>query len=280
MELGVAELFGEVLHLPRVAATDNFFLLGGHSLLATQLVARVRERLQRDLHLRDLLSHPVVADLASYLEALEALHQSPHLDPIPILARGQSLPASFAQERLWFLDQLETQSTGRASRVYLMPEAFALEGTLDVDSLRRALQTIVDRHETLRTSLVALDGTVMQAVAETRHLTLELKDLSTLPDADRGEAMVHELRASAESGFALIGEFLFRASLVRLSAESHVFMFNMHHSVSDGWSMDVLMRELGALYSAYVEGRPDPLPALPCQYADYAAWQRSSAKPP
>ena len=275
-ERAVADLFAEVLHVPRVAVSDNFFLLGGHSLLATQLVARVRERLHRDLLVRDLLSRPVVADLAAHLDAIGERPRSPAPAPIPILDRGQPLPTSFAQERLWFIDRLETQSTGRPSRVYLMPEAFALEGPLDVDALRRALQTIVNRHETLRTSLVTMNGTPMQSVAEERCFTLDVRDLSTLADAERRQALEHELRASAESGFELIGEFLFRASLVRLSAESHVFMFNIHHSVSDGWSIDVLMRELGALYSAYVGGRLDPLSTLPCQYADYAAWQRSS----
>jgi amino acid adenylation domain-containing protein len=275
-ERAVADLFAEILHVPRVSVSDNFFLLGGHSLLATQLVARVRDRLHRDLLVRDLLSYPVVADLASHLDSLEAFPQSLSFVPIPKLARGQPLPASFAQERLWFIDQLETLSTGRSSRVYLMPEAFALLGSLDVDALRRALQTIVDRHETLRTSLIALNGTPMQVVTESRRFTLDVADLSTLPDAERREALAHELRTSADTGFELSAEFLFRAALVRLSADSHVLMVNLHHSVSDGWSMDVLMRELGALYSAYVERHNNPLSTLPCQYADYAAWQRSS----
>ncbi|OSI54391.1 hypothetical protein BSZ15_22670 [Bradyrhizobium canariense] len=275
-EHAVANLFADILVVPRVGVHDNFFLLGGHSLLATQLVARVRDRLHRDLLVRDLLLHPTVADLAAHLDTLKATPRPASLAPIPILARGQPLPASFAQERLWFIDQLETQSTGRPSQVYLMPEAFALTGALDVDSLHRALQSIVDRHETLRTWLVATSGVPMQVVAEARRLTLEGKDLSDLRDAEQRNAVARELQASANSGFELNGEFLFRVRLLRLSADSHVFMANMHHSVSDGWSMDVLMRELGVLYSAYAECLPNPLLALPCQYADYAAWQRSN----
>ncbi|MFL5538127.1 MAG: condensation domain-containing protein, partial [Longimicrobiaceae bacterium] len=187
------------------------------------------------------------------------------------IGRARTAPASFAQERLWFLDRLRP---GEIS--YNLPFALRLRGALDVDALERSLGEIVRRHEALRTAFQERGGTPLQVIAPFGGLRLPVKDLSHLPEADREAEVQAEL--VAESGaarpFDLSAGPLFRVSLLRLGAEDHVLLLSQHHIVSDGWSMGVLYRELSALYEAYRAGRESPLPELAVQYADYAVWQR------
>jgi amino acid adenylation domain-containing protein len=281
-EAALVELVLAVLGLEQVSVTDNFFELGGHSLLATQLVSRIRRALDVDLPLRELFSTPVLADLAARIDELKPASLEDLPAAIPLLARGAPLPASFAQERLWFIDQLETQTSGRASKVYLMSEAFEIEGRLDRACLQRALQALVDRHETLRTSLISAAGQAMQVIAPEWTLDVPLVDLSVYPEAERKGALARRLKDFAETGFDLSQGPLFRVQLAQLAKEPaeelHILMMTMHHSISDGWSMGVFMRELGELYAAFLSDQPDPLPALSVQYADYASWQRSAER--
>ncbi|HST62463.1 MAG TPA: amino acid adenylation domain-containing protein, partial [Longimicrobium sp.] len=185
------------------------------------------------------------------------------------ISRTRTEPASYAQERLWFLDRLQPGSS-----VYNLPLIRRLGGALDPAALERALGEIVRRHESLRTTFQERDGAPVQVIAPFGGLALPVEDLSGLGEADREGAMRQRAGEEARRAFDLSAGPLFRAALLRLGEEDHVLLLAMHHIVSDGWSMGVLFRELSALYEAYREGGASPLPELPVQYADYAAWQR------
>lgn len=187
---------------------------------------------------------------------------------VPRVPRSGELPCSFAQERLWYLDQADP-----GSAAYVMPASVELRGPLDVDALRRALSGIVTRHEVLRTGFVDRGGLPRQRIRPPAELPLPVEDLRGAPDP---RAIVADrFRDEATRPFDLTGDPLIRAGLLRLAKDEHVLLLTTHHIVSDGWSLGVLRRELAALYTAFVAGGPDPLPPLPFQYADFAAWQRN-----
>jgi amino acid adenylation domain-containing protein len=265
----LAGIWAEVLGLERLGVHDPFFELGGHSLLATRVVSWVREVFGVDLPLRALFEGPTVAEMAGRVEEMRRA-ELPVLPPVVPAGRTDALPLSFAQERLWFLDQLEP-----GSAFYNLPFALRLRGALDVDALERSLGEIVRRHESLRTVFVEQGGTTRQVIAPFGGFGLTVNDLSHLPAETREAEVQRELVAEFESRpFDLAAGPLFRVSLLRLGAEEHVLLIAQHHVVSDGWSMGVLYRELSALYEAYGDGRESPLPELGVQYADYAVWQR------
>jgi amino acid adenylation domain-containing protein len=260
-EEALAAIWAEVLGVEQVGRNDHFFHLGGHSLRAVQVVSRVRQALGLEVSLNDLFGRPVLADFARGLTA------GAGVEAIVPAAAEERQALSFAQQRLWFLEQL-----GSAGKAYHVPTRLRLHGALDRDALVRALDRIVERHEALRTVFHTVDGEPVQVVHEARGLALVEHDLTGRDDAEA------ELRALAveEAGAAFDLEHgpLIRGRLVRMAADDHVLLVTMHHIVSDGWSMGVLTRELSALYTAFVRGEGDPLPALPVQYPDYAAWQR------
>src|SRR5215213_11921254 len=179
-----------------------------------------------------------------------------------------SLP-SFAQQRLWLLQQLEPDEAS-----YNIDRAIRVRGILDVGALRKALGAIVARHEALRTTFAVVDGSPLQVISPALDAPLPVEDLSSLPGAEREEAVQRWVHEAAREPFDLERGPLFRAGLLRLSEEEHVLLVTMHHVVSDGWSMGVFWRELGALYEAFLRGEPSPLEEPPVQYADYALWQR------
>jgi len=261
----LAHIWAEVLKRDKVGAHDNFFELGGHSLLATQVVSRIRQAFDAELPLRTLFQTPTIADLAEQIQTLQHEKVLP-LRPVP---RDEPLPLSFAQQRLWFLDQFEPNSA-----FYNIPSAVRLIGDLDEAALRRALNEIVRRHESLRTHFVAADGEPLQVIADQLDLPIPLTDLSHLPAPER-EARARQLtQKDAQTPFNLATGPLIRAALLRLEASEHIVLFTMHHIVSDGWSIGVLVNEFAAIYSAFVQNQPVPLPELPIQYADFAHWQR------
>ncbi|HZI15720.1 MAG TPA: condensation domain-containing protein, partial [Myxococcus sp.] len=265
----LAELFAALLRLPRVGVTDSFFALGGHSLLATQLISRIRSALGVELPLRALFEAPTVEALAARIDSVRA--SAPANAPPPILpvARTGPLPLSFAQQRMWFLDQLEPGSVA-----YNMPAVVRLDAPVDTDALRRSLVELVQRHEALRTTFIQGDDSPLQLISPRAELPLALVDLSTQwPEAARAE-LHRQLREELLCPFDLTRGPLVRAGLWKLGPADYVLALNMHHIVSDGWSMGVLVREVAALYEAFAQGRPSPLPPLPLQYADYAVWQR------
>ncbi|MDT5268373.1 MAG: hypothetical protein QOH49_559 [Acidobacteriota bacterium] len=265
----LARLWCEVLRLESVSAADNFFDLGGHSLLATQLISRVRESFSVELPLRSVFESPTVAGLARHVEAALRVGAASPSEPLVPVERTGNLPLSFAQQRLWFIHQLEPISSA-----YNMPVAVRLNGALHVAALERSLSEIVRRHESLRTHFALRDGSPVQLIDAPAEVKLDVLDLEEFPEGARvGEA---RRLAEAEAGQAFDLEHgpLYRARLLRFSAEEHALLFTMHHIVSDGWSMGVLVREVTQLYDAFAEGRESPLAELPVQYADFAVWQR------
>ncbi|HET7463026.1 MAG TPA: amino acid adenylation domain-containing protein, partial [Longimicrobium sp.] len=264
-ERAVAAVWAEVLGVERVGRRDHFFELGGYSLLAVQVISRVRQALSVQVALGDLFTRPVLADFARELETAPRAE----LPPIEPAGREGRLPLSFAQQRLWFLEQMEELGS-----TYHISHRMRLRGEMDRDALVRTLDRIVARHEVLRTVFVEVEGVAEQRIApaEAGGLHLVEHDLGGRPDA------MAELRrlvaAEARAPFDLARGPLIRGRLVRLAADDHVLLLTMHHIISDGWSMGVFTRELGALYAAFHAGEPDPLPPLPIQYADYAVWQR------
>jgi amino acid adenylation domain-containing protein len=265
----LAGIWAEVLGVERLGVHDEFFGLGGHSLLATRVVSRVREVFGVELPLRALFEGPTVAKLARAVED-ERRGELPPLPPVVPVQRTEPPLLSFAQERLWFLDQLEA-----GSAFYNLPFALRLRGALDVDALERSLGEIVRRHDALRTVFRERDGTPVQVIAPFGGFRLTRKDLSPLSPETREAEVQRELVAEGTARpFDLSVGPLFRAALLRLDAEEHVLLLSQHHIVSDGWSMGVLYRELAALYEAYRDGGESPLPELAVQYADYAVWQR------
>ncbi len=266
----VAEVWKAVLGQDRIGVHDDFFSLGGHSLRAIQLVTRLRPVLQREVPLRALFEFPTIAGLLGHLDSvghraileLPALVRRPHdLHPIPL---------SFAQQRLWFLDRLEGDSTA-----YHIPTAFRLRGPLDPAALHRALLAIVERHESLRTCFVESNGTPGQIVRSSVILPLPVTDLSNLSGEAQTAALELFLRSEISGAFDLMETPLLRVALVRLADDDHVFCRTFHHIVSDGWSIGVFRRELGELYGAAVEDRSPSLAPLAIQYPDFALWQRN-----
>ncbi|HEX5746349.1 MAG TPA: amino acid adenylation domain-containing protein, partial [Archangium sp.] len=265
----LAQLWSEVLGVARVGIHDSFFDLGGHSLLATQLLSRLRATFQVELPLRSLFEATSIAALALKLEEALRAGQGVQAPPLTRVSREGSLPLSFAQQRLWFLDQLQPGSS-----FYNIPTAVRLEGALDVPALERALHELVRRHESLRTTFHTHQGQPVQVISADGSLLLQVEDLRSLPSAEREAEAQRRTLAYALRPFDLGRGPVLRALLLRLDEHQHVLVLTMHHIVSDGWSMGVLVREMAALYETFSQGRPSPLPELPVQYADYSAWQR------
>ncbi|ATF86927.1 non-ribosomal peptide synthetase [Burkholderia gladioli pv. gladioli] len=266
IESALAEIWATLLDIERVGRHDSFFALGGHSLLAVQLISRIAA-LGVELPLASLFASPTLAGLSSVIA--DRGHQGAiALPPITPLAREGELALSFSQQRLWFLAQLDG-----VSATYHMPLALRLQGRLDQAAWQRALDTLLDRHEALRSVFVTVQGQprvrllpVGTALPVTHH------DLRGAADARQQLQAISSQEVHA--GFDLEQGPLIRARLIRLSEDEHAFLLTQHHIVSDGWSLDVLLGELQALYHAYLHGRPDPLAPLAIQYPDYAAWQR------
>ncbi|HVT17885.1 MAG TPA: amino acid adenylation domain-containing protein [Thermoanaerobaculia bacterium] len=265
----LAGLWVEVLEVERVGREDNFFALGGHSLLATRVVSRIRETFGVELPLRALFEGPTVAELAARVEAEAAAGRGVAAPPIVPVPRTAELPLSFAQQRLWFIDQLAP-----GNPAYNMASAVHLQGALDQAALMRSLGEVVRRHESLRTTFPAVHGRAAQVIAAPAPVALPVVDLAVLPRTLRQEERVRLQRQEARRPFRLAVGPLLRGALLRLDGAEHVLLLTVHHIVSDGWSTDLLGQELAVLYNAFGQGRPSPLPELAVQYADFAHWQR------
>ncbi|HZF07470.1 MAG TPA: SDR family NAD(P)-dependent oxidoreductase, partial [Thermoanaerobaculia bacterium] len=276
VETRLAALWADLLGLDRVGVRDDFFELGGHSLLGTRLMTRVREELGIEMPLREIFEAPTLQEFAARVEAAVeagATRLAPPLLPVAPHLRQGPLPLSFAQQRLWFIDQLEP-----GSPLYNVPMALRGEGPFDPRVLALTLGEIVRRHEALRTAFAAVEGVPVQRIQPPALFLLPVVDLSGLPADDREPAALALAAAESQRPFDLAGRTggpLLRCLLLRLKEQDHVAVLTMHHVASDGWSMGVLVRELGTLYAAFAEGRPSPLPEQPVQYADFAVWQRS-----
>ncbi|CAJ9127637.1 non-ribosomal peptide synthetase [Burkholderia pseudomallei] len=262
-EEALAAIWRELLHVERVSRHDNFFELGGHSLLAVQLVSRLRQALSVEVALGTVFDAPVLSALAERLEA----ENTAVLPPIPLTPRDGRIALSLAQQRLWFLTQLEG-----VSEAYHMSGAVRLDGLLNREVLQRALNRIVMRHEALRTCFAREEGEPIQVIQPHADLTVSYHDLR---EAEQSEQRAKDLsQAHASAPFDLSRDLPVRVLLLQLADEAHVVQVVMHHIASDGWSVGVFLQELSALYGSFIAKQDDPLAPLPLQYADYAAWQR------
>jgi len=265
----VAGIWTAVLGTPRVGSRDDFFEIGGHSLLATQVASRVRQAFGIELRLRAFFESPTVAGLAAAIEQQLAAGAGAEVRPLVPVSHEGLLPVSFAQHRFWFLQQLEPESAA-----YNVPVAMRFKGQLDIGALEQTFTEIIRRHEALRTAFPESNGQPFQLIHDPAPLTLPITDLSQLP-ADQRDAEARRFAdAQSREPMSLSTGPLIKVSLLRLAEDEHVLAAVMHHIVSDGWSMGVLVREIAALYTAYHEGQSSPLEELPIQYADYAAWER------
>ncbi|HEX2188134.1 MAG TPA: amino acid adenylation domain-containing protein [Longimicrobiaceae bacterium] len=266
----LAGIWAETLGVERVGVRTGFFDLGGHSLLATRVVSRVREAFGVELPLRVMFEAPTVAELAALVDSEAGEGAAAGAPPVVPVPRDGPLPLSFAQQRLWFIHRLDPSSAA-----YNVPLPLRLRGALEPATLARAVDEIVRRHESLRTVFRSVDGRAVQVVSPAARARLAQVDLRALPPAEREAAARWLAAEDAARPFDLERGPLLRVTLVRLDEADWALLLDMHHVVSDAWSVEVLVREASALYAAFGRGEPSPLPPLPVQYADFAAWQRA-----
>ncbi|OPF19391.1 non-ribosomal peptide synthetase [Microcystis aeruginosa KW] len=264
----LVQIWTEILKIDQVGIYDNFFEIGGHSLLATQLVSRIRSLFKIELPLRSLFGAATVAELAHLIGQLQQQNLTLTVPPILPRTKDTELPLSFAQQRLWFLDQLQPNSA-----LYNIPMVLHFRGNLNQKALEQSLREICDRHEVLRTNFVTIDGQPTQIIQTTRE-TISVVDLQDLPIQEQAEKTQQLKQKQATQPFDLAKESLIRITLVVLSETEHLLLVCMHHIISDGWSIEVFIHELTSLYNAYTQNHPANLAPLPIQYADFALWQK------
>jgi len=278
-ERALADIWSAVLHADRVGVKDDFFAMGGHSLLATQAVARVADAFEVEIPLYDFFAHPTVEGMAKLLaerRAASSAAAAPPIRPVPrgadpgLDAEGRPLPLTFAQERLWFLDRMDP-----GAPTFNTPMSLRLSGDVDAALLRRCFEEILRRHEALRCHFGARDGEPRLIVDADQALDFREVDLRDLPLAEREAETVRRMADDALIPFDLERDRLLRVHCYRIDDRRAALLINMHHIVTDGWSQNLVLKELTALYRAFKDGRPSPLPELPIQYADFAHWQRN-----
>jgi amino acid adenylation domain-containing protein/non-ribosomal peptide synthase protein (TIGR01720 family) len=262
-------IWSQLLKVSSAGVHDNFFELGGHSLLATQVMSRIQDVFRLELPLRFLFESPTPAGLAKCIEQVKQQQAGTDLPPIQSGERPAAIPLSYAQQRFWFIDQLQPGGSS-----YNVPSAVRVEGALDREVLEKSLKAIVRRHESLRTRFISVSGAPQQVIDDEVQVSLTLVDLASLPSEAR-EAKAREIiqRTVAEP-FDLGNGPLLRARLLSLDEQRHILVVVMHHIISDAWSVGLLEREVSALYGAFISGEPSPLPELPVQYPDFSIWQR------
>ena len=265
----LAGIWAQVLGLENLGIHDNFFELGGHSLLATRVISQIGQGFQLEIPLRRLFEQPTVAGLAKEVETAMKANLGLEVLPIERVSRLEDLPLSFAQQRLWVLDQLNPGDCG-----YNIPTALRFDGLLDIAVLKQSINEIIRRHEILRTNFITVDSQAKQKIALTLTLDIPLLDLRKLPKKLRDAEVLRLSVEEAQRPFNLIQDPLLRITLLQLDEAEYVVLFTMHHIVSDYWTMGVLIQEFVELYKAFSRGERSPLPDLQIQYADFAVWQR------
>src|SRR5579885_1896739 len=262
-------IWSQLLGLEQVSVTDNFFVIGGHSLLATRLLFRIQQSFQVKLPLRRIFEIDTLAELAATIDTL-CQDQASASSPLQLVPRPEHLPLSFAQQRLWFLDQLVEADTA-----YIVSLAMRINGPLQKMALQAALNAIMTRHQVLRTSFETVAGEPVQVIHE--HLELPLREVllySKTPVAREQEAQAHMSR-EASTPFNLHEGPLLRTFLYPIEEQVHLFLLVQHHMITDAWSSELFFKELLSLYHGYVSGTLEAAPAAPAwHYAAYALWQR------
>ena len=265
----IAAIWREVLGVPRVGLRDDFFALGGHSLLATQIISRTRQACDVELPLRTLFEASELGAFAEQVGLIQASGQRNQQTAIAKVDRSQPVPLSYSQQRMWFLWQMEPHSPA-----YNVGGMARLRGVLDVGRFEAALQALIMRHETLRTTFPSVDGVACQKVSPQTGLRMDWQDVSSLGESERQLRLQQLADQEAHTPFNLETGPLLRACLVKAGEQEHYLVLTLHHIVTEGWAMDIFARELSALYEAFIDERLSPLAPLPVQYLDYSVWQR------
>jgi amino acid adenylation domain-containing protein len=265
----LSAIWADVLGVAQIGVQDRFFDLGGHSLLATQVMSRLRSIFQVDVPLRALFEGPTVAELAKTVEAARLETGTSGTLPLQPVPREAPLPLSFAQQRLWFLAQLEPDGW-----FYNLPFVLRLKGMVDVSALEESFRELIRRHEVLRTTFATIEGEPVQIIAPEPEFSLSMVDLTMLARDERDAGSRCVATEEAQRPFDLSKDQPIRGRIVRMEPGEYLLLVTLHHIAADAWSLTVLVRELTALYVAIRAGRPSPLPPLPVQYADFAQWQR------
>ncbi len=265
----IAAIWREVLGLPQIGLRDDFFALGGHSLLATQIISRTRQACDVELPLRTLFEASELGAFAEQVGLIQASGQRNQQTAIAKVDRSQPVPLSYSQQRMWFLWQMEPDSPA-----YNVGGMARLRGVLDVGRFEAALQALIMRHETLRTTFPSVDGVAYQKVSPQTGVRMDWQDISELNETEREQRLQQLADHEAHTPFNLETGPLLRACLVKAGEQEHYLVLTLHHIVTEGWAMDIFARELSALYEAFIDERLSPLSPLPVQYLDYSVWQR------
>ncbi|UHA72708.1 non-ribosomal peptide synthetase [Paenibacillus sp. 481] len=268
LEKQLVQMWLHILAIKQLSVEDNFFALGGHSLKATQLVSRIKERFQADVTLQDLFLNPTVRQFAALVQRRLGIGEQSSV--LQQYSRGDHVPMSYAQKRQWFLYKWEPDNP-----YYNNTFSLRLRGPLHVDILSRSVQSLVDRHETLRTNFDVIDDVPMQVISAERRVNMGIHDLSSLPPSDREQEWNRLCKQEASTPFQLTDGPLIRFRLFKWAEQEHVLLTTIHHIISDGWSVGVLMRDLNAYYTAEVQSVQADIRPLPLQYADYAIWHNN-----
>ncbi|CRM74432.1 non-ribosomal peptide synthetase [Pseudomonas sp. 8 R 14] len=265
----IAAIWREVLGLATIGLRDDFFALGGHSLLATQIISRTRQACDVELPLRTLFEASELGAFAEQVGLIQASGQRNQQTAIATVDRSLPVPLSYSQQRMWFLWQMEPDSPA-----YNVGGMARLRGVLDVGRFEAALQALIMRHETLRTTFPSVDGVAYQKVSAQTGLRMDWQDMSALNEGEREQRLQQLADHEAHTPFNLETGPLLRACLVKAGEREHYLVLTLHHIVTEGWAMDIFARELSALYEAFIDERLSPLAPLPVQYLDYSVWQR------
>ena len=265
----VSGIWCEVLRRPSIPRNGSFFNLGGHSLMVTQVLARVRDYLKIELPVRSLFEAPSLAEFSHLIQERINQGQQSEQRNIARISRDGELPLSFAQQRMWFFEQL---SSGTSA--FNIASGIRLNGPLNVEALGATFGEIIRRHEILRTNFVAVNAQPVQVIQSPTRFRLPLVDLRLLPPEESEQQSARMAQEETLRLFDLARDRLVRPTLVRIRDDEHIIICTMHHIIGDGQSFEVLIVELSQIYSAFCGGGPSPLPELSLQYVDYAAWQR------
>ncbi|HHL31338.1 MAG TPA: non-ribosomal peptide synthetase, partial [Oceanospirillales bacterium] len=268
-EQHLVNIWAQLLKLPaeKISADGNFFELGGHSLLSVKLVSEIRQQFKAEISIRDVFEYPQLSQLGRHISQAAGSQ----LPPIkPVTRQDNKLTPSFAQQRLWFIDQMDGGSAH-----YNMPSALRLQGDFKVTVAEQAFTTIIQRHESLRTVFIDGNDGPLQVIKNQFDFTIKTTDLRQLTATKKKQTIAQAIEKDATQAFDLSQDLMLRVSYLKLSDDAGILLFNMHHIASDGWSTGILVNEFVRLYESILTGKENPLSPLPIQYADYAYWQRN-----